>query len=111
MIEVITKNFLDDHLDVPSFFEHNSDAPERFVIIDRTGGNNQNSLKSAVIAFQSYAESLYEAADLNERVKEVVGNMIELDNISKVKLNSDYNFTDTQTKQYRYQAVFEIYYY
>lgn len=111
MIEVIIKNYLDEHLDVPSYFEHNSHEESRFIVIDRTGGNFKTSLKTAVIALQSYAESLYESAILNERVKEVVTNMIELDNITKVKLNSDYNFTDTETKRYRYQAVFEIYYY
>ena len=29
----------------------------------------------------------------------------------KYNLNSDYNFTDTETKEYRYQAVFDINYY
>jgi len=34
-----------------------------------------------------------------------------LNEIGKVKLNSDYNFTDTVTKQYRYQAVYDISHY
>lgn len=37
--------------------------------------------------------------------------LIEKDEISRVKLNSDYNFTDTQKKKYRYQAIYEITYY
>ena len=37
--------------------------------------------------------------------------MINLDEIASVKLNSDYNFTDEETKQYRYQAVFDIKHY
>ncbi|MGF0071905.1 hypothetical protein [Streptococcus orisratti] len=111
MIEVIIKKYLDEHLDVPSFFEHNTKMPARFVVIDRTGGNERTGLKSAVVALQSYAESLYEAASLNERVKEAVAGMIGLDAIASVRLNSDYNFTDTETKRYRYQAVFEFKYY
>lgn len=111
MIEVIIKQYLDEHLDVPSYLEHDSQEPARFVMIERTGGNSQMGLKTAVMALQSYAESLYEAASLNERVKKVVANMVELDAIASVRLNSDYNFTDTETKRYRYQAVFEIYYY
>ena len=110
MIEEILKKYLDEHLDVPSFFEHDSKAPKRFVMIDRTGGTNKNALKHAVVAIQSYAESLYEAASLNEHVKYIATSMVELDNVSSIKLNSDYNFTDTETKQYRYQAVFEFYY-
>ncbi|OOV85805.1 hypothetical protein BTA35_0216720, partial [Oceanospirillum linum] len=62
-------------------------------------------------AFQSYAPSMYEAAVLNEAVKETVEGMIELDEISKIKLNSDYNYTDTTTKEYRYQAVFDMNHY
>lgn len=54
---------------------------------------------------------MYDAAKLNEELKEVVENMIELDEISNVQLNSDYNFTDTTTKEYRYQAVFDINHY
>ena len=55
--------------------------------------------------------SMYEAAKLNEQLKEVVERLIELNEISNVSLNSDYNFTDTETKEYRYQAVFDINHY
>jgi hypothetical protein len=37
--------------------------------------------------------------------------MIERNDISRVGLNSDYNYTDTAMKQYRYQAVFVVVYY
>ena len=33
------------------------------------------------------------------------------DNVIKIELNADYNFTDVDTKTYRYQAVFNITYY
>ena len=35
----------------------------------------------------------------------------EVASISAVRFDSDYNFTDTDTKHYRYQAVFEITHY
>lgn len=31
--------------------------------------------------------------------------------ISRVQLNSDYNFTDTAQKRHRYQAVYDITFY
>ena len=31
--------------------------------------------------------------------------------ISRVQLNSDYNFTDTAQKRYRYQAVYDLTFY
>ena len=111
MIELVIKNYLDGHLDVPSFFEHQNGIKGKYVLVEKLSGVKKNMLNSSVFAFQSYADSLFEAAQLNEQVKEVVEAMIELPEITGIQLNSDYNFTDTQTKKYRYQAVFDINYY
>ncbi|MER0122427.1 hypothetical protein ABQH43_01665 [Streptococcus sp. ZJ100] len=111
MIEVVIRDYLDGHLDVPSFFEHEGKMPSSYILIEKTSGRKQNQLKSATFAFQSYAPSMYAASLLNEQVKTAVENLIELDEISGVHLNSDYNFTDTAMKSYRYQAVFDINYY
>ena len=54
---------------------------------------------------------MYGAAALNEEVKKAVDSLIELNEIASVTLNTDYNFTDTTTKQYRYQAVYDIKHY
>ncbi len=48
---------------------------------------------------------------LNEQTKTAVDSLIELTEIAKVRLNSDYNFTDTATKRYRYQAVYDLNHY
>lgn len=111
MIEIIIKNYLDEKLGVPVNLEVPENPPERFIVFEKTSSNKENYLKSATFAFQSYAESMYQAAHLNEQLKEAVEQMIELDRIAKIKLNSDYNFTDTTTKKYRYQAVYDIYHY
>lgn len=111
MIEIITLTHLKSHLSVPTYTEKPSNAPRRYVLIDKTGSSKSNHLPSATMAFQSYAESKYEAAKLNEELKTVVEKMIELDGIRGLTLNSDYNFTDTTTKEYRYQAVYDIRYY
>lgn len=108
MIELSLKKFLDGHLSVPSFFEMPEDLPQKYVLIEKTGSSKVNFISSATVAFQSYADSLFEAATLNEEVKVAVEDFIELDEVTSVRLNSDYNFTDTTTKKYRYQAVFDI---
>jgi hypothetical protein len=54
---------------------------------------------------------MFEAATLNEQVKQAVFDSVSLDEITAVSLNSDYNYTDTATKRYRYQAVFVITHY
>lgn len=111
MIESIIKQYLDSHLSVPSFLEQSGEMPDSYVLFEKTGSSKRNYLSSSTFAFQSYAKSMYDAAKLNEELKEVVENMIELNEISNVQLNSDYNFTDTTTKEYRYQAVFDINHY
>ena len=111
MIELVIKNYLDGHLDAPSFFEHQNGLKGKYVLVEKLSGRKKNMLNSSVFAFQSYADSPFESAQLNEQVKEVVEAMIELPEITGIQLNSDYNFTDTQTKKYRYQAVFDINYY
>ena len=111
MIEIIIKQYLDGRLSVPSFLEYPTAPPPKFVVFEKTGSDKNNHLPSSTFAFKSYAESMYESALLNDEVKEVVESMIELDEIRSIKLNSDYDFTDTTTKEYRYQAVFDIKHY
>ncbi|TFJ76306.1 hypothetical protein [Carnobacterium maltaromaticum] len=111
MIEITIKEFLDGHLSVPVFLERQDEMPDSYVLFEKTSGGKRNQLPSSTFAFQSYSKSLYEAAKLNEELKEAIENMISLNEVSGIKLNSDYNFTDTTTKEYRYQAVFDINYY
>lgn len=111
MIEKIILDYLDQELSVPVYMERPADPPGHFVLIEKTGSGKTNYICDAMIAVQSYAPSLYEAAELNEEVKTVMENMIVLDDICRVSLNSDYNFTDTAMRAYRYQAVFDITHY
>ena len=111
MIEVIIKNHLDEKLEEQVFLEKPSPALGNYVVLEKTSSDKSNHLPSATFAFQSYGTSLYKSMELNERVKKAVEDMIELDEIRGISLNSDYNFTDTTTKEYRYQAVFDIKYY
>lgn len=108
MIEELIKTFLDSRLSVPAYLEKPSKPPEKYVLLEKTGGRKRNQLSSSTFAFQSYAKTLYETAKLNEELKSVVESLIELDAVSSVSLNSDYNYTDTETKSYRYQAVYDI---
>lgn len=111
MIEIIILNHLKDKLSKSVSLEKKSSQTDSYVVVEKTSSGKENHLPSATIAFQSYADSLYNAAELNKRVKEAVESLIELDEIRGLDLNSDYNFTDTTTKEYRYQAIYDIRYY
>ena len=87
------------------------EEPREYILIEKTGSRKQNHIKASTFAFQSYAPTLLEAAELNEQVKETVEGMIELDEITAIGLKSDYNFTNTANKQPHYQAVYNITHY
>ncbi len=113
MIEVTVRNYLNNALDVPVYMEVPKDVtlPGEFVVVEKTGSGRTNHLNAATFAIQSYSTSMYKAALLNEKVKEAMDSLMTLDEVSRSALNSDYNFTDTQKKQYRYQAVYDINHY
>lgn len=110
MIEKVVRDYLSEKLQVNVYLE----VPQNettFVVIEKTGSSEENNIARTTIALQSYGESLYKTAELNYQVIEKMKEIIELDEISDCELNSDYNFTDTETKRYRYQAVFDITHY
>lgn len=111
MIEKIVKDYLMNNLDVHAYTEKPEKPPERYIIVEKTGGGTENLIPDATLAIQSYAESMYEASLLNEDVKKVMPGMAELDTVSKVTLNSNYNYPDTTRKRYRYQSIYELIYF
>lgn len=111
MIEAVIREYLEQALNVPVYLQIPNNPAAKYVSIERTGGGDSNFINSATFAIQSWADSLYEAANLNEQVKELMNNAVTLPMISASDLNSDYNYTDTTTKKYRYQAVYDLTHY
>lgn len=110
MIEKIVLDYLlskglNAYMQVPST------EPSEYVLIEKTGSSKLNLIKSATIAIQSYADSLFEAASLNESVIETMESLAALPEIVRCHLETDYQFTDTTKKKYRYQAQFSVTYY
>ena len=105
MIEKTILDYLDEHLTVPVYMEEPIDKPVSYVLIERTGSSESDLIESTTLALQSYGASLYDAAVLNMAVKARIKQAVELPTVSAVYINSDYNFTDTETKRYRYQCV------
>lgn len=114
MIETIVLNYLlSKTLSVGTHIglEVDINPPQKYIVLEKTGSGRSNHINRATIAIQSICRtSLADAADLNEEVKEAMDAITELPEVFSCDLNSDYNFTNTQTKEYRYQAVFDIYY-
>jgi len=111
MIEKILLEYLQEKLNIPVFLEKPYNPPKKMIIVEKTGSSKTNLIETATMAIQSYDESLVKTIALNEDVKAAMDEIEGLDSIGGCYLASDYNYTDTSTKQHRYQAVYNITYY
>lgn len=111
MIEVILREYLTESLSYPVFLEKPENPPEEYIVLERTGDGEEDFIRDATIALQTYAGSLYRAASMAEEIAAVMGDAVTLNEVTSVELNSIYNYTNRLTKEYRYQAVFDVIYY
>jgi hypothetical protein len=113
MIEVIVRKYLATALDgVPVKTEVPKNPLVKFCIVEKTGGTIEEHIRHSTVVVQSYGESMQKAAELSEEVVALMCyGLVGLAEVSKVTLNSEYNYTDTAEKKYRYQAVFDITHY
>ena len=112
MIEKIIFDYLNSLDGVKAYTEIPANFTGNCYLIEKTGDRRLNHINTATIAIQSYGETLYDAMLLNDALKDIMlDGLIQLESVSGVKLNSDYNYTDTTTKRYRYQAVYVVTYY
>lgn len=111
MIELIVLKFMTEKLPVPIYMEFPKDSPNRFIVLRKGNSERENLVDTSTFVADSYAESLLEAAKLNEQVKAALDSLTELDAVSSSKRGGDYPFYDTQNKRYRYQAVQNITHY
>jgi hypothetical protein len=113
MIEKILYQFLSAAMSVKVYTEIPAKPAEEYIVIERTGGSEANHIQNAMVAIRSVGKTLLRAIEINEElVSKMTGDtgLISSPKIFSVSLNSAYNFTDTETKENRYQAVFDITY-
>lgn len=113
MIEPIIIEYLSGALSPVKVTAEEPDNLEgKHVVIEKTGSSITDHIKTSTIAIKSYGDSLYDALVLNEQVKAAMEDF-EYDTyrISAVEFDTDYNFSDTAKKRYRYQAVFTLTHY
>ena len=112
MIETTILNHLMDTLEMNDvYMEVPEDPPASFIVVEKTGSSESNQIFDATFAVQSYGSSLLAAAMLNDNVKTAMKTLTEHSDVARCLLDTDYNYTDTETKRYRYQAVYDITHY
>lgn len=114
MIEEIVRAHLIDEIEFPAYLEEPARPPRKYMLIEKVGSSDgaAHRVGKAMITVQSIsAQSLSSAALLNEEVKQAMWKLEADNRVTKVRCNSDLNYTDPETHRYRYQALFEITYY
>lgn len=119
MIEIVVLNYLIeqniDGIGENVFMEVPKNPPEKYIVIEKEGSGRENRIENATFAIQSISRNrdngLVEAGQINDAVKSVMDEFADNSGeIYSCKLDTDYNFTNPATKEYRYQAVYNIYY-
>ena len=90
--------------------QHPDEETDEYVLVEKTGSSTQDFITTAMFAIKSYSTTKYKAAQLNEKVKMAMAGLIDEDDISAVRLITDYSYPDTTIKKEWYQALFEIVY-
>ena len=111
MIEFVIKEYLQQRLEVPVYFEFPRKPSESFLVLNVEHNSRENHIDSALLVVDSYGPSQLAAAQLNRSVKPVLDDLALLPNISASKRGGDYPAFDSANKKYRYQAVQNITYY
>lgn len=111
MIEILMLNHLTRELNVPVHTEVPEDKPERYVVIKKADYHREDFLRCSMMLARSYGPTLLAAAELSDRVEQAMTSILRDPRISGCHCTGNYNFTDEETKQYRYQAVFDIYHF
>lgn len=111
MIEKTVLDYMSGQLEVPCYMMRPEKVPKKYVLIEKTGSSEDDHITTSTFAFQSYAPTLLEAAELNEEVKAAAESLVSLYSVTKSALESDCNFTNIANKQPRYQAVYDITHY
>ena len=112
MIETVLLNYLNSAgLSAQVYMEQPAKKPSAFFILEKSGGGQTDHISESDFIVQSYGRTLYEAACMNEEIKAVMLRANTLNEVSAVELNSDYNYTNAESKSYRYQAIFVVTHY
>lgn len=112
LIEERVKGFLDVEFaeeQIGVFLEIPENTPDTFVVFQLIERNKENHINGVTIELRSYAPSKYEAATLDQKVREAMEKLGEVTDIT-TRLGGGNDDPDTNLKKYRYRCYYNLYY-
>ena len=111
MIEKTVIDYLRSRLDAPVGAQTPKGPPGAYIVVERTGSGEKDGLLAAVLALRCVGPTLYDAIRLSTLARAEMKRLpLAVDNVFCARQESLYNQTDTRTKEYRYTAIFRVYY-
>ena len=112
MIEVTLREYLEENLkNIPVVMEYPKNSPKKFILLQLSDGGQINHIDASTFFVTIYADSLYSAAELKERVKSLLYDAIYIPGITKATLGQEQAGTDSANHLYTYNLTFNFYYY
>lgn len=109
MIETTVKTYLDTALEgIPVYLETPNDTSGKFIVFQLIERGKEDLINEATLEFRSYADSKYDAAALDEALREAMDTLNESDITTKLGGGND--DPDTTLKKYRYRCYYNLYY-
>ena len=110
MIEERIKTYLDTALQgTPIYLEVPKTMPGKFIVFQIADGGRTNRIDAVTLEFNSYADSKYDAAVLDESLREAMDSINDGTDIT-CKINTRSDSQDSTLKKYRYRCYYNLYY-
>ena len=100
--------YLTANTSVKAYGQVPATRPQRFITVELTGESSDIWRDSPTLAVQCWAGSDSEAAALSLEVKAAMQDFQYEGHIRKVSQNSRYSFPDPDSRQARYQIVYDL---
>lgn len=111
MIEVALRQYLERELEIPVVMEYPKNPPKKFIMMQLADGGQINHIDASTFFVTVYANTLYAAAELKEKVKTALFDAPSMSGICNAKLGQESAGTDTNNHIYTYNLTFNFYYY
>lgn len=111
MIEIVLKEYLEEHLNVPVLLEKPKNKPSSYVLIHGIDVGRTNHIDASTITFTSIAPTLYTAKVLSDNVKSLLYDSIQLPTISSANIGGQRGGANAAQSAYEYELIFNFHYY
>ena len=111
MIEVTIREYLSEVLNVPVYMEVPKNIPSEYVLLQLIDSGRINHIDAATLNVIVTSNSLYNVAELSNKVKDALLDSISLRCISHSDLGGEMASIDSANNKYQYALTFNFYYY